>query len=263
MTRISLTAIAFALAATAYTVDSDAQTAERVISGSEIAIPDYVTKAVNSPSRPSADKARDTGRKPEKVMAFFGVKPGDNVAELITFSGYYALVLSGIVGETGTVYGHNNAWVMSRAGEQSPLLKKIQETGVSNVIDLVSELEDPRLPKGELDAVFIILIYHDTMGGLKTDRVAMNKAIFDALKPGGIYGVVDHHAAPGVGASEVITKHRVERHLVVEEILNAGFEFTAETDLLERLDDPMDVSVMNPSVRGSTHRFVLKFTKPD
>jgi len=262
MTRIFLTAIAFALVTTTYTFNADAQTAEQVISGSEIAIPGYVTKAVNSPSRPSADKARDAGRRPEKVMAFFGVKPGDTVAELITFSGYYALVLSEIVGESGTVYGHNNAWVMSRAGAESPLLKKVRETGVRNVVDLVSELEEPRLPKGKLDAVFIILIYHDTMGGLKTDRAAMNKAVFDALKPGGIYGVIDHHAAPGVGASEVITKHRVERHLVVEEIMTTGFEFTAETDLLERLDDPMDVSVMNPSVRGSTHRFVLKFTKP-
>ena len=100
------------------------------------------------------------------------------------------------------------------------------------------------------------------MGGFGTDTAAMNKAVHDSLKPGGIYGIIDHHAAPGMGMIDLTKNHRTERHLVVEEILNAGFELAGETDVLENLDDPLDVSVFAPTIRGNTHRFVLKFRKP-
>ncbi|MBT4740194.1 MAG: class I SAM-dependent methyltransferase [Rhodospirillaceae bacterium] len=253
------TAVAFAL----FTFSANAQLADKIVSGGDIVVPAYISNALKSDQRPDEEKARDANRQPGKVMAFFDVKPGDKTAELLTFGGYYAGVLSGIVGETGVVYGQNNDWIMKRQDDgKSPIEKRIAEQGLTNVVDLVSELEKPNLPKGEMDSVFIVLIYHDAMGGFNTDRTAMNKAVFDSLKPGGIYGIIDHHAAPGMGLLDLTKNHRTERHLVVEEIMQAGFELAGETDVLENLDDPLNVSVFAPPLRGKTHRFVLKFRKP-
>ncbi len=255
----SLPALALALS----TYAASAQLAETVVHGKDIVVPTTLSNALMSDRRPAEEKARDANRKPGKIMTFFGVKPGDKTAELLTFGGYYAGVLSEAVGETGVVYGHNNDWVMKRQEDgKSPIEKRIAEHGGANIVDLVSELENPGLPKGEMDSVFIVLIYHDAMGGFGTDTAAMNKAVYDALKPGGVYGIIDHHAAPGMGALDLTKNHRVERHLVIEEIMKAGFEFAAETDVLENLDDPLNTSVFAPNLRGNTHRFVLKFRKP-
>ena len=120
--------------------------------------------------------------------------------------------------------------------------------------EIISELEDPQIPDGTLDAAYMILFYHDTFW-LGTDRAAMNKAIFSALKPGGIYGIVDHHAAPGMGVSDVRTNHRIERYIVVDEVTEAGFELVGETSVLENLADPLDIIVFQPDLRGNTHRF--------
>jgi predicted methyltransferase len=259
--RISFGLVTATLVFSALT--ANAQLANKVISANDIAVPSYISRGIENDRRPEEEKARDANRKPGKVMAFFGVKPGDNVSELLTFGGYYTGVLSEIVGETGVVYGQNNDWIMKRQEDgKSPIEKRIAEQGLKNVVDLVSELEDPKLPRGEMDAVFIVLIYHDAMGGFNTDTDAMNRAVYDSLKPGGIYGVIEHHAAPGMGLLDLTKNHRTERHLVVEDILKAGFELAGETDLLENLSDPLDVSVFSPTIRGKTHRFVLKFRKP-
>ncbi|MDE0801425.1 MAG: hypothetical protein OSB02_11910 [Rhodospirillaceae bacterium] len=261
MPRISFGLVTATLVFSALT--ANAQLANKVISANDIVVPSYISRGIENDRRPEEEKARDANRKPGKVMAFFGVKPGDNVSELLTFGGYYTGVLSEIVGETGVVYGQNNDWIMKRQEDgKSPIEKRIAEQGLKNVVDLVSELEDPKLPRGEMDAVFIVLIYHDAMGGFNTDTDAMNRAVYDSLKPGGIYGVIEHHAAPGMGLLDLTKNHRTERHLVVEDILKAGFELAGETDLLENLSDPLDVSVFSPTIRGKTHRFVLKFRKP-
>lgn len=261
MTKLALKLSTFILMFSSFA--AYAQMAENVVSGTDILVSNHITTALASNRRPAEEKARDANRQPGKVMAFFGVKAGDKVSELVTFGGYYTGVLSEIVGENGMVYGHNNAWIMKRQEDgKSPIEKRIAEHGLTNVVDLVSELEDPKLPVGEMDAIFTVLIYHDAMGGFKTDRAAMNKAIYDSLKPGGIYGIIDHHAAPGMGLIDLTKNHRTERHLVVEDIMKAGFELAGETDLLENLDDPLNVSVFSPTIRGKTHRFVLKFRKP-
>ena len=259
----SSSAIGIILLALANQIPSSlAQMATEVIPGDSILVPGYIAEAIASSNRPIADKLRDTGRRPAEIMSFFDVRPGDMVAELITGGGYYASILSGIVGDSGKVYGHANDWFMGRQKAGSPLLKRIASGHYSNVEEVVFELEDIALPVGGMDAIFVFLIYHDAVGAFQTDRVRMNKGIYAALKPGGIYGVIDHHSSPGLGISDTTKNHRIERHVVVEEIIAAGFDFDEETDLLENLNDPLDVSVFNPSVRGNTHRMVLKFRKP-
>lgn len=232
-----------------------------VTAGDSIEVPDFMKIALRAGSRPDDDKARDVGRKPDKVMAFFGVERGDTVAELMASRGYYVGVLSEMVGPNGTVYGQNNSWLADRITEGTPLGPRLSASSLTNVKEIITELEDPQIPAGTLDAAFMILFYHDTFW-LGTDRAAMNKAIYDALKPGGIFGVVDHHASPGMGISDVRGNHRIERHVVVDEVVAAGFELVGETDVLENLNDPLDIIVFQPDLRGDTHRFVLKFQKP-
>jgi predicted methyltransferase len=262
MTRITFTLAALLIVCTVQAPSATAQLAAQFVSGDDIAVPNYIANAIASSKRPATDKERDGGRQPGKVMAFFGIKPGDKVAELITAGGYYSAVLSGIVGDRGKVYGHANEGFMSRQEDGSPLLKRIATDRLINVEEVIFELEDDGLPEGEMDAVFVVLIYHDMAGAFNTDRVRMNRAIYDALKPGGVYGIIDHHAAPGMGVLDTTKNHRIERHVVAEDIISAGFELAADTDLLENLDDPLDIGVFSPQVRGSTHRMVLKFKKP-
>ena len=198
-------------------------------------------------------------------MAFYGIKPGMKFAELIASTGYFTAVLAEAVGETGTVYGQNNKAMLDFLREQlkggnRPLANLIDNQGYKNIVEVNSELDDPMLPDS-LDAVFIVMIYHDTID-LNWNAAAMNKAVYSALKPGGVYGVIDHHAAPGMGVSDVGKNHRIEKSTVVNEVTAAGFELVEATDLLANPDDPLDISVFAPDIRDRTNRFVLKFVKP-
>lgn len=232
-----------------------------VMPGADIKVPEFMKAALKASSRPDDDKDRDLGRKPDKVMAFFGLERGDTVAEFMAARGYYVGILSEMVGPEGTVYGHNNQFMAGRMPEGTPLGPRIEASNLSNVKEIISELEDPQIPDNTLDQAYMALFYHDTFW-LDVDRDAMNKAIYKALKPGGIYGIIDHHAAPGMGITDVRANHRIERHVVVDEITAAGFELVGETDVLENLEDPLNVIVFQPDLRGDTHRFVLKFQKP-
>jgi predicted methyltransferase len=127
------------------------------------------------------------------------------------------------------------------------------------------EFDDPLPPEAkDLDAVLIILIYHDTVW-FETDRARMNAAIFKALRSGGIYGVIDHSARAGAGISEVKTLHRIEESAVVKEIEQAGFQLEGSADFLRNPSDARDWND-SPSAagdrRGTSDRFVLKFKKP-
>jgi predicted methyltransferase len=227
-----------------------------------VAAPGLRAAILNSPRRPEADKKRDADRKPAETMAFFGIGPGMKVAELMTSRGYFTAVLAEAVGETGVVYGQNNKWLRERFKDtQRPLADLIDKAGYRNIVEHNTELEDLQLPAGQLDAVFVVMFYHD-LYWLGVDRAAMNKSIMAALKPGGIYGIIDHHAAPGMGIMDVNKNHRIERHVVVEDIAQAGFELAEETDLLENPKDPLNVNVFQQELRGHTNQFVLKFRKP-
>ncbi|NKB43824.1 MAG: SAM-dependent methyltransferase, partial [Alphaproteobacteria bacterium] len=254
-------AIAIAVSLT-FCLTSPQLSAAGVTPGASITVPEFMKNALQAKSRPDEDKDRDAGRRPAKVMAFFGLERGDTVAEFMASRGYYVGVLSEMVGSDGTVYGQNNSWLTNRITEGTPLGPRITASGLTNVKELMSELENPQIPDNTLDQAYMILFYHDTYW-LEIDRATMNRAIYKALKPGGIFGIVDHHAAPGMGISDVRGNHRIERHVVVDEVTAAGFELVGETDVLENLEDPLNVIVFQPDLRGDTHRFVLKFQKPE
>jgi len=222
-------------------------------------------QAVASPDRTEEDRALDAGRHPVETFAFFGIEPGMDVVDVFAGGGYTTEILARIVGPEGSVVAQNNAWVLDRFA-RAPLEARLGRLAMPNVTALEAELDHP-VPEGahDLDAVIFILSYHDSVW-MSADRAAMNRAIFEALRPGGVYGIVDHAAAPGHGTNDTQTFHRIERSSVIEEITAAGFVLDGEADFLANPDDTRD---WNPSPsqagerRGTSDRFVLRFRRPE
>lgn len=220
----------------------------------------HLVQAVSASTRPAADRARDADRLPAEVLDFIGIQPGMMVADLMCSRGFYTEILSQAVGPDGLVYAHNNPWII-RQFAGGPLTERLERMRAENVERVDLELGKP-LP-GNLDAAILVRFYHDFYW-LETDRAAFNKSVFDALAPGGVFGVLDHHAEKGSGARDVQTLHRVDRDMVVKEILAAGFVLEAESNLLRDTEDTRDWNIFadNAARRDKTDRFLLRFRKP-
>ena len=219
---------------------------------------------VEASDREDADRKLDAGRKPAELLAFAGVKPGMRVAEIAAGGGYTTELLARAVGPKGAVFGQNTPWMLEKFADK-PWAARLAKPINANVVKVTRELEDPLPPEAkDLDAVLDVLFYHDTFW-LKVDRAKMNAAIFRALKPGGVYVVVDHSAKKGAGANEVQTLHRIEESVVREEIEKAGFKLAASGEFLRSPSDARDWNASPGSAgdkRGTSDRFVLRFVKP-
>ena len=212
--------------------------------------PNYGEILTNT-NRPEAERAIDAVRKPNEVMAFYGVKSGQKVADIFASRGYYTVILAQLVGVQGVVYSANPA-------PRQELHDRLKQPGMGNVRVLDGPFDKLALPQdGSLNFVLLHLDYHEITGDV---RGAMNKRIFGALKPGGSYGVVDHSAKDGVGDSEAKTLHRMDKLLVIKEASSVGFRLAEEGKMLSRADDTRDFSVIK--IRDKSDRFVLKFVKP-
>jgi predicted methyltransferase len=222
-------------------------------------IPEHIQAAVAASDRPEVDRARDPDRKPAEVLTFVGIEPGMRVVELMAGSGYYVDILGRAVGEKGTVWAQNNAFVLKRFAEKN-LAERLENPNLANVKRLDRELDDPDLPE-KLDVVMMVLFYHDTYWQ-KVDREKMNQAVFAALKPGGLFVVIDHHAEAGSGDRDVSTLHRMDEALVRNELQAVGFQLIAESDILAHHEDERTINVFKAEIRGKTDRFILKFQKP-
>ena len=162
-------------------------------------IPADITAAINSPDRPAADKALDAGRRPDQILAFYGIKPGMKIADVFAGGGYMTELYARIVGPNGTVYSQNGPFPKQFKQIEDKWNERLKEPALKNVVKVSKPFDAPDLlpvPPDSLDAVIIHLNYHD-MVGLKLNRDNVNAAVFKALKPGGIYGIVDHSAKPG------------------------------------------------------------------
>lgn len=212
--------------------------------------PDYSAILTNT-ERPQEERALDESRKPHEVLAFYGVKQGDKVADLMAARGYYTAVLSQIVGVHGLVYSAN-----TRARDEWS--NRFKQPSFAMVRTIVGSMEAVALPQdGSLDFVLIHLNYHDLS---PEERNAMNKRVFMSLKRGGIYGVVDHAAKEGSGDADAKTLHRIDKLLVVKEATSAGFRLGKEGTMLRRPEDTRDFNVLK--IRYKDERFVLSFEKP-
>lgn len=228
-----------------------------------VALASPIAQAISAPDRSADDRSLDVQRKPAQLLQFFGITPGQRVAELGAGGGYTAELLARIVGSSGKVYGQNSKFILERFAE-APWSARLQKSVMRNVVRLDTEFDAPFPPEvRELDRVLLIMFYHDTVW-LKVDRKRMNQAIHAALKPGGVYGIVDHNAAKGAGTSVAETLHRIEPSVVIDEVTQAGFELEETANFLENLADTRDWNASPRSAgerRGQSDRFVLRFVK--
>jgi predicted methyltransferase len=217
--------------------------------------PKGLAAVVADPTRPAADVARDADRKPAEVLAFAGVRPGMQIAELAPGGGYFTHLLSGAVGSSGHVYA-----VTSRP---SPSLQELVQHNPN--VTIVSGAPGTIPVPGKVDLVWTTQNYHDFKNNkLPSGDVALayDAEAFRVLKPGGIYFISDHETARGAGASQTSTLHRIEDTVVRREVQAAGFKLEATSNLLRHPADDHTGNVESGPIRGKTDQFMLKFRKP-
>ena len=217
-----------------------------------------IVAATADAARPQADKDLDADRKPAEMLAFGEVKPGEKIGELIPGGGYMTRNFSKAIGPTGKLYLFSGPPAAGRPlGFQAILDDK---TNYPNVTFIQTDFTTIAAPE-PLDLVWTSQNYHDMHNpGRNLDITAANKAVFSALKPGGIYVVLDHSSAPGVAFNAQL--HRIDQDMVKKEVLAAGFEFVGESNVLRNPADPRDKTVFDPSIRHKTDQFMMKFRRP-
>jgi predicted methyltransferase len=209
-----------------------------------------------------ADALTDPAMKGPEVIAFIGLKSGDKVADIM--AGRFVRALSGAVGPTGKVYAVEPAELVKGHPQVLGIMKGLAaQPGYANIEVSTPPVDALALPAG-LDAVFIRQDYHDLhdkfMG--PADVPAFNRAVFAALKPSGVFVVLDHAAAAGSGLSATDTLHRIDPDAVKSEVTAAGFKFEGESPILANPADDHTKVVFDPSIRGKTDQFLFRFRKP-
>ena len=235
--------------------------------GAETAQADVYADALASPSRLEADAARDAGRKPDEGLAFFGIGPDMDVLDMFSGGGYYAEILSKVVGDDGRVVAHSNDAYLQYVGEEFEA--RHVEGRLPNVDVLMAENNALQLDANQFDAITMVLSFHDTYwispeeGWPEFDHPIFYAELFASLKPGGSLGVVDHQAEPGSSSDTGGTVHRIDRAIAVADFEAAGFVLEDESDILRNPDDDYSKGVFAEGIRGNTDRFVLLFRKPE
>lgn len=213
--------------------------------------PERIGAIVNDPSRTAADRTNDQRRNPAEILAFIGVREGWTTLDVSAAGGYTTELIARAVGPEGRAYGQ-------RPRPDQRLRLEERAKTVTNIVPLVRPFTEPAPPErasNAFDLVTLMFNYHDFAS---VDRAAMNRAIFNALKPGGYYVIADHSGRPGTGISESSTLHRIEEAFLRREVEAAGFRLAAEGGFLRNPKDPRDQE--SPSFPKD--EFILKYRKP-
>lgn len=225
------------------------------------ATPAYVTAAVDHPARPEADRARDATRKPADMLTFAGIKPGQTVVDVIPGGGYFTRIFAVAVGPKGKVYAYVPTEIAGKYNSEANA-RKLAEAypNVEVAVDPIAASG----PKNLADVVWISQNYHDIHTPLlgDPDIAVVNKAIYDLIKPGGVFIVLDHVAEEGSGLRDTNTLHRIDPETVKAEVQAVGFRYEGESNVLRNKDDKHTANVFDPSIRGRTDQFIYKFRKP-
>lgn len=221
-----------------------------------------IAAAILDANRPQEDIARDSARKPAQILALAGVKPGQFVGEMFPGTGYFTRLLSTVVGPGGRVVAIVPAATAARApGQIDPVRAIAAQPAYGNVS--VETPDGAPTPSIMVDVIWTSQNYHDLHAFYGAEAAAAaNRGVYAALKPGGVYFVIDHAAEPGSGDRDSRTLHRIDKELVKQEVLAAGFLLDTDSVLLANPADPHTASVFDPAIRGRTDQFVLKFRKP-
>jgi len=219
-----------------------------------------ILAAVADTTRPKDDVASDANRQPIQTLAFSGVMPGMTVAELYPCGGYFSRMLSDVVGPRGKVIGlETTRWKACLPADQ----KMVAALPQKNMTVEGFAFGEFTLPE-KVDLFWITQNYHDLhikqYGDV--DMAAFNKHVFDSLKPGGVYFILDHQANPGTGEADIARLHRIEKAQLIREVTAAGFKLADEDGLQNGTTDDHTKPIFDPSVRGKTDQYLLKFVRP-
>lgn len=217
------------------------------------------TKALYDKSRPEEDRQRDQGRKPQQIMKFAGIEPGMRVLDIIASGGYYTEVLSHRVGAKGEVFSHNNKFMLEvlEGRFKKEMDNRLANDRLANVKRFHKEFGQFGL-NNEMDAATLVLNFHDIYNFPAEKRKAFLAEVKKALKPGGIFLVIDMEANEGQHNPKL---HRVNSKIVKQEFTAAGFKLADESNLLANPEDDHSLVVFDPAIRGKADRFVYKFVK--
>jgi predicted methyltransferase len=214
--------------------------------------------ALASPDRPQAEKDRDAARKPIETIQFAGIKTGQTVLEVIAVGGWFTEVLSAAVGPTGKVYAQNPTFFTGRPGFAEA--EKARDDRLKNVTPIHGDLPDASLT-GKADAALTALNLHDIYNGPggEAAAVALCKGVYDDLKPGGTFTVIDH---VGIAGQDNAKFHRIQLQQAKDVLTKAGFTIEAESKILNNPADDHTKGVRDPSVAGHTDQFMIRARKP-
>jgi predicted methyltransferase len=217
------------------------------------------TGSLYAQATPSGPPPANPAWKIPEVISFIGVKKGDHVADVV--GGRLTGALAEAVGPTGKVYAVETAEVVKVHPEIMDIMHQLQSRAPQVVVS--ADPVSMPLPDG-LDVVFIRQNYHDLYDRFMgpADVPAFNKAVFKALKPGGVYVVLDHAAIAGSGIAATDTLHRIDPDRVKADVLAAGFKLDQESSILANPADDHTKNVFDPSIRDHTDQFLFRFRKP-
>lgn len=225
-----------------------------------------VQEALENPARTEKDRDLDAKRKPSEVLEFFGIKSGMKVLDVFGGGGYYAEILSYLVGEEGSVTLYNNSPWNNFVNKS--VTERLKDNRLSNVKRVVLEPADLDNLEEKFDAAIFVLGMHDIYyvneedGWPAIDKEGFLANIHRLLKDGGVLGIIDHNAAPGTDPSVVgKSVHRVDPAVVIKDVQAAGFTFEGESNILRNPEDNLEIIVFDQSIRWKTDRSVLKFRK--
>jgi len=226
-------------------------------------LPSYVAQAVAAEDRPAADVARDGLRHPAELVAFAGLRPGDTIADFMPGGGYFTRIFANVVGPKGHVFAIIPAEIAKRLPQQ---VAGIEALAAQPAFANVTPVVQPTAQAGSgqvLDVAWTSDNYHDMYGFFgAAQAAAADASIFKALKPGGVFIVIDHVAPAGTSATFPTTLHRIDPQTVKSQVEAAGFKLEAQSEILKNPADLHKVAVFDPSIRGKTDQFVFKFRKP-
>jgi predicted methyltransferase len=228
-------------------------------------VPDFLATAISDPGRPSADTERDANRKPAETLLFAGIAPGEQIAELFPGGGYFTRIMSKAVGSAGHIYALVPAPSPDAPANTPDFAARVKAIAADPKYSNVTVVSEPfaalKTPVA-VDLFWTSQNYHDLHNFPGLDVGVFNQMVFEALKPGGIYLILDHAAEAGAGLGVTSTLHRIDEATVKQEVMAAGFVFVGSSNLLRRSTDPRTAKVFDPAIRGQTDQFILKFKKP-
>ncbi len=225
---------------------------------------DIYDRAVASSERSWTDRRRDRLRKPAEVLRFSGLQQGMVAVDLMGGGGYYAEIMSHLVGPDGKIILQNNTLFLRFSEEE--IEKRLKNNRLTNVSRLDSQFKDFELPQ-DVDLMFLGLSYHDIYierdDPVKTtSRDEFFPQIMAALRPGGRVLVIDHAAKPGTGITTTKALHRIDEEFAKLDFEEAGFRYLGRLDILRNPADNHTLRMREDAIRGQTDRFILLFEKP-